>query len=46
MKVEKNKLSEELKSIQVKMTKTSNELGFLSKEIAFLRENLKMLRSK
>lgn len=46
MKVRKETLIGQLESMQKEMTRTSKELGILGKEISFLKENLKMIRSK
>lgn len=46
IKSQKKELISELESMQTQMAQTSNQLGLLSKEITFLRENLQMLRSE
>lgn len=46
IKGQKQELIGELETMQSQMAQTSNQLGLLSKEITFLRENLQMLRSE
>jgi hypothetical protein len=46
LKVQKEKLIKDLDLMQKEMSKTSKELGILGKEICFLKENLKMIRSR